>query len=51
MIAIAGGLSLETSKKALNKGADIIIIGRAITQAKDISNEVTKFLEILEKRN
>ncbi len=51
LIAIAGGLSLETSKKALNKGADIIVIGRAITQKKDISNEVTKFLEILDKRN
>lgn len=47
LIAVAGGLNLENSKKALVNGADIIIIGRAITQAEDILTSINQFLAIL----
>ncbi len=47
LVAVAGGLNLQTSSKALSNGADIIVIGRAITQSKDISQSVKEFLELL----
>lgn len=45
--AVAGGLNLETSAQALNNGADIIIIGRAITQADNIKATINDFLHLL----
>lgn len=45
--AVAGGLNLETSARALNNGADIIIIGRAITQADNIKATINDFLHLL----
>lgn len=47
LVAVAGGLNLQTSSKALNNGADVIVIGRAITQSKEISLSVKEFLELL----
>ncbi|MCG3226506.1 MAG: orotidine 5'-phosphate decarboxylase [Candidatus Heimdallarchaeota archaeon] len=47
LIAVAGGLDLEKSQKALENGADIIIIGRAITQSRDVSKSIKQFLAIL----
>lgn len=47
LVAVAGGLNLHSSSKALNNGADIIVIGRAITQSTNISESVQKFLDIL----
>ena len=47
LVAVAGGLNLKTSSKALNKGANIIVIGRAITKSKDISQSVKEFLDLL----
>ncbi len=46
-IAVAGGLNLETSPTALEMGADIIIIGRAITQAPDIKATCEEFIQLL----
>jgi bifunctional enzyme Fae/Hps len=46
LIAIAGGIVPETAKEALEKGADIIIIGRYITQSRDIEHAVRDFLEL-----
>jgi bifunctional enzyme Fae/Hps len=46
LIAVAGGIVPETAKEALEKGADIIIIGRYITQSKDIERAVRDFLEL-----
>ncbi len=48
LIAVAGGLNLETSQRALNNGANIIVVGRAITQAKDISEITNGFLHLLQ---
>jgi len=45
LIAVAGGIVPETAKEALQKGADIIIVGRYITQSKDIERAVRDFLE------
>jgi bifunctional enzyme Fae/Hps len=46
LIAIAGGIIPETAKEALEKGADIIIAGRYITQSKDVKRAVREFLEV-----
>ncbi len=45
LIAVAGGIVPETAKDALRKGADIIIVGRYVTQSKDIERAVREFLE------
>ncbi len=46
LIAVAGGIVPETAKEALNLGADIIIVGRYVTQSKDIERAVRDFLEL-----
>jgi bifunctional enzyme Fae/Hps len=45
MIAVAGGIVPETAKEALAKGADIIIVGRYVTQSRDIERSIREFLE------
>jgi bifunctional enzyme Fae/Hps len=45
LVAVAGGIVPETAKEALSKGADIIIVGRYVTQSKDIERAVRDFLE------
>jgi bifunctional enzyme Fae/Hps len=46
LIAVAGGIVPETAKEALEKGADIIIVGRYVTQSRDIERAVRDFLEL-----
>jgi bifunctional enzyme Fae/Hps len=46
LIAVAGGIVPETAKEALEQGADIIIVGRYVTQSKDIVRSVRDFLEL-----
>ncbi|HKZ95313.1 MAG TPA: bifunctional 5,6,7,8-tetrahydromethanopterin hydro-lyase/3-hexulose-6-phosphate synthase [Candidatus Bathyarchaeia archaeon] len=46
LIAIAGGIIPETAKEALEKGADIVIAGRYITQSKDVKRAVRDFLQV-----
>jgi len=46
LIAVAGGIVPETAREALEKGADIIIAGRYITQSKDVKRAVREFLEV-----
>lgn len=45
LIAVAGGIVPETAKEALAKGADIIIVGRYVTQSRDVEHAVRDFLE------
>ena len=45
LIAVAGGIVPETAREALQKGADIIIVGRYVTQSKDVERAVRDFLE------
>ncbi len=46
-VAVAGGLNLESTPEALQKGADIIIVGRAITKAPDIKATCEEFIQLL----
>ncbi len=46
LIAVAGGIVPETAKEALEQGADILIVGRYITQSKDIERSIRDFLEL-----
>lgn len=49
LIAVAGGIVPETGKEALEKGADILVVGRFVTQSKDIKRAVRELLEITPK--
>jgi bifunctional enzyme Fae/Hps len=46
LIGVAGGIVPETAKEALEKGADILIVGRYVTQSKDVERSVREFLEL-----
>ena len=45
LVAVAGGIIPETAKEALQKGANIVIVGRYVTQSRDIERSVRDFLE------
>jgi len=45
LVAVAGGITPESAPEALKCGADIIIVGRYITQSKDVERSVREFLE------
>ena len=45
LIAVAGGITADTARDAINSGVDIIVVGRFITQSKDIERSVREFLE------
>ncbi|MHA1380261.1 MAG: bifunctional 5,6,7,8-tetrahydromethanopterin hydro-lyase/3-hexulose-6-phosphate synthase [Candidatus Helarchaeota archaeon] len=47
LIAVAGGIRPNTAPEALNSGADIIIVGRYITQSRDIERSTREFVRIL----
>lgn len=49
LIAVAGGIVPETGKEALEKGADILVVGRYITQSKDIERAVRELLKVTPK--
>jgi len=45
LVAVAGGITPETAPEAFAQGADIIIVGRYITQSRDVEHSVREFLE------
>jgi bifunctional enzyme Fae/Hps len=45
LIAVAGGIRLNNVEAALRAGADIIVVGRAITGAKDVTGAARAFLQ------
>lgn len=45
LVAVAGGIRVETVKDALKAGADIVVVGRAITKAKDVRSMCEQFIE------
>ncbi len=47
LVAVAGGIDDQSAKYALEMHADILIIGRFITSAKDIKNAMRKILNVL----
>lgn len=46
LVAVAGGIIPETAKEALDQGVDIVIVGRYVTQSKDIKRSTREFLEL-----
>jgi bifunctional enzyme Fae/Hps len=49
LIAVAGGVRLDKVPVALNQGADILVVGRAITNAKDVREVAEQFINGLNK--
>jgi bifunctional enzyme Fae/Hps len=49
LVATAGGIRADVVKDALKSGADILVVGRAITASKDIRSAAEIFLENLNK--
>jgi bifunctional enzyme Fae/Hps len=47
LCAVAGGINPKTAAVAIENGADIIIVGRYITQAKDVERACREFIPIL----
>ena len=45
LVAVAGGIIPETAPEAFVEGAGMIIVGRYITQSRDIERSVREFLE------
>ena len=45
LVAVAGGIRVDSVKEALKSGADIIVVGRAITKAKDVRSMTEQFIE------
>jgi len=46
-IAVAGGIEPDTAPEALKEGADILIVGRYITQSKDVERSAEQFINLL----
>jgi bifunctional enzyme Fae/Hps len=46
LVAVAGGIEPETAKYALEMGADILIVGRFLTSAKDVEFAMRRLLTV-----
>ncbi len=44
LVAVAGGIRVDTIGQALAAGADVIVVGRAITRSRDIRDMAERFL-------
>ncbi|WP_321504357.1 bifunctional 5,6,7,8-tetrahydromethanopterin hydro-lyase/3-hexulose-6-phosphate synthase [uncultured Methanoregula sp.] len=49
LVATAGGIRTNVVKEALKAGADILVVGRAITASKDVNHAADEFLEQLNR--
>jgi len=49
LVATAGGVRTNVVKDALKAGADILVVGRAITASKDVGHAADEFLEQLNR--
>ena len=49
LVAVAGGIRQDNIDQALNAGADILVVGRAITAARDVEGASRVFLEGLKQ--
>jgi bifunctional enzyme Fae/Hps len=49
LVAVAGGIRVDTVSQALAAGADVIVVGRAITRSKDIRDIAEQFLSGLKQ--
>jgi len=44
LVAVAGGIKVPRVREALSSGADILVVGRAITASKDVTGAARAFL-------
>jgi bifunctional enzyme Fae/Hps len=49
LVAVAGGIRQDNVEDALKSGADILVVGRAITAARDVEGSARVFLEGLKQ--
>jgi bifunctional enzyme Fae/Hps len=49
LVAVAGGIREENIPEVISAGADILIVGRAITRSRDVEGAVRRFLNVLKK--
>jgi len=47
LIAVAGGIRPENVEEVINAGADIVVVGRAVTKAKDVEGAVRRFMRYM----
>ena len=48
-VAVAGGIKEETAPKAIEAGADILIVGRGITNARDVEGTARRYLRLMKE--
>ncbi|MFH1789442.1 MAG: bifunctional 5,6,7,8-tetrahydromethanopterin hydro-lyase/3-hexulose-6-phosphate synthase [Candidatus Altiarchaeota archaeon] len=48
LVSVAGGVEPDNAADALKAGADIIVVGRYITQSKDVERATRRFLNLLQ---
>jgi bifunctional enzyme Fae/Hps len=44
LVAVAGGIKPENVSEVISAGADIVVVGRAITKARDVEGAVRRFM-------
>ncbi|MBO8180116.1 MAG: bifunctional 5,6,7,8-tetrahydromethanopterin hydro-lyase/3-hexulose-6-phosphate synthase [Archaeoglobus sp.] len=44
LVAVAGGIRPENVEEVIKAGADVIVVGRAVTKARDVEGAVRKFM-------
>ena len=49
LVAVAGGIRIDNAPEALKSGADILVIGRAISNAKDVEGKTRQFLTLMKE--
>jgi bifunctional enzyme Fae/Hps len=49
LVAVAGGVNLESAREALSAGADILIVGRYITASKEPRKAINEFLSLIRR--
>ncbi|MDY6964395.1 MAG: bifunctional 5,6,7,8-tetrahydromethanopterin hydro-lyase/3-hexulose-6-phosphate synthase [Halobacteriota archaeon] len=49
VVAVAGGIRVDNAPEALKSGANILVVGRAITNAKDIEGAARRFLSLMKE--
>ncbi|MEA1894381.1 MAG: bifunctional 5,6,7,8-tetrahydromethanopterin hydro-lyase/3-hexulose-6-phosphate synthase [Euryarchaeota archaeon] len=49
LVAVAGGIRADTIQDALDAGSDILVVGRAITNSKDVRQAAEMFIEGVSK--
>lgn len=49
LVGVAGGIREETAPEAIKGGADILIVGRGITNARDVEGTARRYLKLMKE--